>query len=122
MPVHGYKIGENYWGGQMVKYTCDPGYFLEGPTNRMCLENGNWSDVVPKCNEMESSFIAYSLLIYYLFYLNIQKLIIENLLIRGGSRGRVQGVRSPPPEMTHGFLIQLVFCKKKKLCGLLVLE
>ena len=50
----------------MVKYTCDTGYFLEGPTNRLCLENGNWSDVVPKCNEMES-FIAYSVLIYFLF-------------------------------------------------------
>ena len=34
---------------------------------------------------------------------------------RGGSRGRVQGVRRPPPppEMTCGFLIQLVFCQKK---------
>ena len=32
---------------------------------------------------------------------------------RGGSRGRVQGVRTPP-EMTSGFLIQLVFCQKKK--------
>ena len=31
-------------------------------------------------------------------------------IIRGGSRGRVQGVRiPPPPEMTFGFLIQLVF-------------
>ena len=30
----------------------------------------------------------------------------------GGSRGRVLGVRTPPPpEMTCGFLIQLVFCK-----------
>ena len=37
-------------------------------------------------------------------------------LYRDGSRGRVQGVRnpSPPPEMTCGFLIQLLFCKKKK--------
>ena len=34
---------------------------------------------------------------------------------RGGSKGRVQGVRTPPPpKMTSGFLIQLVFCKKKK--------
>ena len=32
---------------------------------------------------------------------------------RGGSRGRVQGVRTPP-EMTCGFVIQLVFCKKRK--------
>ena len=41
---------------------------------------------------------------------------------KGGSRGRVQGVRTPhPPEMTCGFLKhQLVFCQKKKLCGLLV--
>ena len=28
--------------------------------------------------------------------------------------GRAQGVRPPPPEMTCGFLIQLVFCNKKK--------
>ena len=36
--------------------------------------------------------------------------------IRGGSRGRVQRVRTPSPasETTRGFLIQLVFCKKKK--------
>ena len=35
--------------------------------------------------------------------------------LRGGSRGRVQGVRTPPPEMTCGFLIQLVFCQKKTM-------
>ena len=33
--------------------------------------------------------------------------------VRGGSRGRVQGVHTPP-KMTCGVLIQLVFCKKKK--------
>ena len=33
---------------------------------------------------------------------------------RGGSRGRVQGVCTPSPEMSCGFLIQLVFCKNKK--------
>ena len=49
MPVHGYKTGENYWAGQMVTFTCDTGYHLEGPTNRLCLEGGNWSDVMPTC-------------------------------------------------------------------------
>ena len=45
-------------------------------------------------------------------------------LYRGASRGRVQAVRTPSsrPEMTCGFLIHLVFCQKKKLCGLLVLK
>ena len=43
-------------------------------------------------------------------------------LRRGGSRGRVRGEgRTPLPEMTCGFLIQLVFYKKK-LCGILVLK
>ena len=31
---------------------------------------------------------------------------------RGGSRGRLQGVHPPLPDMTYGFLIQLVFCIK----------
>ena len=35
---------------------------------------------------------------------------------RGGSRGRVQGC-APPPEMTCGFLIQLVFCQKIYIPG-----
>ena len=36
---------------------------------------------------------------------------------RGGSRGRVHRVRTPPPppEMTCGFLIQLLFCQKKTM-------
>ena len=37
----------------------------------------------------------------------------NTLHIRGGSMRRVQGVRTSTPEMTCGFLIQLVFCKKK---------
>ena len=35
--------------------------------------------------------------------------------------GGCRGCALPLPEMTSGFLIQLVFCKKK-LCGLLVLK
>ena len=54
MPVHGYKTGANYWAGQMVTFTCDTGYHLEGPTNRLCQENGNWSDVAPTCDKMKS--------------------------------------------------------------------
>ena len=36
--------------------------------------------------------------------------------------GGCRGCAPPPPDMSCGFLIQLVFCQKKKLCGLLVLE
>ena len=40
--------------------------------------------------------------------------LTADVRFRGGSRGRVLGVRTPP-EMTCGFLIQLVFCKKKTM-------
>ena len=36
------------------------------------------------------------------------KFLEININIRGGSRGRVQGVRTPPPRMTCGFLINTV--------------
>ena len=48
--------------------------------------------------------------------------LMHKLCYRGGSRGKVQGVRTPPPpEMTCGFLRQLIFCKNiyMYICGLL---
>ena len=36
--------------------------------------------------------------------------------------GETKSQRIIDREMTRGFLIQLVFCKNKKLCGLLVLK
>ena len=44
----------------------------------------------------------------------VRKKGLNSMIYRGGSRGRVQGV-PPPPEMTCGFLIQLVFCEKKTM-------
>ena len=46
--------------------------------------------------------------------------VVTGADLGGGCRGCAH---PPPPEMTYGFLIQLVCCqKKKKLCGLLVLK
>ena len=61
VPVYGYKIGENYWAGEMVTFACDAGYHLEGPTNRLCLENGNWSNVVPACKRGKLNSICIEL-------------------------------------------------------------
>ena len=62
-----------------------------------------------------------SLIVGSKFTLYLRAIFQEQPPSRGGSRGRVQGVCTPP-EMTCGFLIQLVFCKKKKKFGLLVLK
>ena len=49
---------------------------------------------------------------------DLKKTFIAGAKLGGGGAG---GAHLPPPAMTYGSLIQLVFCKKK-LFGLLVLR
>ena len=51
-------------------------------------------------------------------YFGLRKPLSAGADLGGGCRG----CAPPPPEITCGFLIQLVLCKKKKLFGLLVLK
>ena len=60
-------------------------------------------------------------LFFALFFLKNPVLIAQ---LTGADLGGVQGVRTAPPlpEMTCGFLIQLVFCKKKKTMWFIGIE
>ena len=35
--------------GNVVHYSCNVGYTLEGADTATCLMNGNWSETVPSC-------------------------------------------------------------------------
>ena len=64
--------------------------------------------------------IFFYFLIRYLAAIQIEKVCSSTGADLGGG---CRGCAPSPPEMTCGFLIQLVFCKKiKKTCGLLVLS
>lgn len=72
VPANGYKIGDNYWAGQVVTFACDTGYHLEGPSNRLCLQDGNWSDTMPTCEtskfcSIRSTFI--NPIFFFFFFL-----------------------------------------------------
>ncbi len=56
VPVHGSKTGNNYKAGGKVTLVCDTGYHLEGPTTLLCLENGNWDNILPKCRKKDITF------------------------------------------------------------------
>uniref|UniRef100_A0A8C3NG23 Sushi, von Willebrand factor type A, EGF and pentraxin domain-containing protein 1 n=1 Tax=Geospiza parvula TaxID=87175 RepID=A0A8C3NG23_GEOPR len=48
-PLNGKVRGENYTYGSVVYYECDPGYQLNGPTERRCQESQKWDGSEPIC-------------------------------------------------------------------------
>jgi len=50
---HGLVHGQQYWEGKHISFSCNPGYWLKGSTERYCLMNGTWSGVQPSCIGMK---------------------------------------------------------------------
>jgi len=51
-PKHGYLQTDNiqrFRGGDIVQFTCDPGFMLEGNPIVICQENSRWSGPPPSC-------------------------------------------------------------------------
>ena len=54
-PVNGYRLGFDWELGDEIVYACNPhpdpsySYDLLGPTHRICLECGVWSEMEPMC-------------------------------------------------------------------------
>jgi len=46
---NGFIHGQQLWEGNHVSFTCKPGYWLTGSTERNCLENGTWTGDQPLC-------------------------------------------------------------------------
>ena len=47
--THGLMFGASYTFQSIVSYSCQRGYTLEGPTERQCSANGNWTNTIPVC-------------------------------------------------------------------------
>ena len=35
--------------GEFISFSCNRGYWLNGPSERLCLNNGSWTGVQPTC-------------------------------------------------------------------------
>ncbi|XP_066283044.1 sushi, von Willebrand factor type A, EGF and pentraxin domain-containing protein 1-like [Branchiostoma lanceolatum] len=54
-PLNGHVTGNIQQYGDMISYTCDVGYLLNGPSVSTCLSTGVWSDQAPQCTAMDCS-------------------------------------------------------------------
>nr|AND61522.1 factor B2b protein [Exaiptasia diaphana] len=48
-PVSGYKIGNRYNFGSIVRFKCRRGYILTGSSHRLCTNKGTWNGTESKC-------------------------------------------------------------------------
>ncbi|XP_041439963.1 CUB and sushi domain-containing protein 2 isoform X1 [Xenopus laevis] len=49
VPFHGLRQGEEFTASSVVRFSCEPGYYLRGSAERSCLTNGSWSGFQPEC-------------------------------------------------------------------------
>ena len=47
--VNGNATSNSTLPGSMAEYTCDNGYFIKGPTSRVCQSDSMWSGLQPQC-------------------------------------------------------------------------
>ena len=50
---NGRMVSANFSAGATIRYVCDDGYFVDGPTNRTCQEDGSWDSPIPVCERVE---------------------------------------------------------------------
>ena len=48
-PTNGTALWIHRAVGNIVTYTCSPGYVLVGASSRTCQENAAWTETAPKC-------------------------------------------------------------------------
>ena len=46
---NGFIYGQQNWEGERISFSCRPGYWLKGPSERHCLGNGLWTGKMPTC-------------------------------------------------------------------------
>ncbi|XP_023234733.1 sushi, von Willebrand factor type A, EGF and pentraxin domain-containing protein 1-like [Centruroides sculpturatus] len=52
---NGKFVGNDWTVGNIVTYSCHPGYMLKGEMERVCLESGQWLHETPMCDPIECS-------------------------------------------------------------------
>ncbi|XP_058946195.2 C-reactive protein 3.3-like [Pocillopora verrucosa] len=61
-PKNGFSHSQKNCTGEFISFSCNRGYWLNGPSERLCLNNGSWTGVQPTCEFVSPN---YSLLFPY---------------------------------------------------------
>lgn len=63
-----FKVTGDHFGAR-VTYTCNDGYWMSGPKERVCQGDASWSEHAPECKQKGTNSHTYSLsLMYHLIF------------------------------------------------------
>ncbi|XP_064225865.1 CUB and sushi domain-containing protein 1 [Aotus nancymaae] len=54
-PAHGFTNGSEFNLNDMVNFTCNTGFLLQGASRAQCRSNGQWSSLLPTCRVVNCS-------------------------------------------------------------------
>uniref|UniRef100_A0A8C8Z1K4 CUB and Sushi multiple domains 1 n=1 Tax=Prolemur simus TaxID=1328070 RepID=A0A8C8Z1K4_PROSS len=86
-PAHGLTNGSEFNLNDVVNFTCNTGYVLQGASRAQCRSNGQWSSSLPTCRVVNCSDPGF----------------VENAIRQG---------QQPPPESFEYGMAVLYHCKK----------
>ena len=66
--------------GAVARYTCEAGFVLSGPAERVCRADGEWSGMAPTC-ETEGgccpiTFTSHTTSCLFFYYMRVMNLIV----------------------------------------------
>ncbi|KAI8515636.1 hypothetical protein Bbelb_064490 [Branchiostoma belcheri] len=56
-PLNGFMTGSNSYG-DVVNFTCEPGYILVGTSSLTCLSDGTWNGNLPTCTAVQCPLLS----------------------------------------------------------------
>ena len=60
MPMNGTVTSNGTYVTSVAEFTCDFGFELIGDTQRICQDDGTWTNMVPRCRRKLLAVIPYS--------------------------------------------------------------
>ncbi|KAJ8775760.1 hypothetical protein J1605_016158 [Eschrichtius robustus] len=57
-PAHGFTNGSEFNLNDVVNFTCNTGYLLQGASRAQCRSNGQWSSPLPTCRGKRAAHVS----------------------------------------------------------------